>query len=174
MAYRKIFMSVDANSVGIEERLTELVLLFLSPLPWNPNRPLPSKKRNYMPYAQVIYFATLMFTFCRSRIKNWVRFLLYVQWCSLFVILLQKIDVEYASSDIGVALENTLLWVSAPLPSLKRIFGKYTCDFGPANSQMIQGLLALGMAMMSSVRTSSNKMGSSGITMYLGLDWIWV
>lgn len=33
MAYRKIFMSVDANSVGIEERLTELVLLFLSPLP---------------------------------------------------------------------------------------------------------------------------------------------
>ena len=40
--------------------------------------------------------------------KNWLIFLQWVPWCSLFVTLLQKIVVEYASSDIGVALEIML------------------------------------------------------------------
>lgn len=36
--------------------------------------------------------------------KNWHMFLLYVPWCSPFVILLKKSGVEFAIPDNGVAV----------------------------------------------------------------------
>lgn len=38
--------------------------------------------------------------------KNWVVFLLYAPWCNQFAVLLRNIVVEFASSDIGLALEG--------------------------------------------------------------------
>ena len=41
--------------------------------------------------------------------KNWLMFLLYLPWYNLFVILLQKMVVEFARSGIGLALEEMLV-----------------------------------------------------------------
>lgn len=52
-----------------------------------------------------------------SSMKNWLMFLLYLPWYNLFVILLQKMVVEFARSGIGLALEEML-----ELPKNNRIF----------------------------------------------------
>lgn len=41
--------------------------------------------------------------------KNWLMFLLYLPWYNPFVILLQKMVVEFARSGIGLALEEMLV-----------------------------------------------------------------
>lgn len=44
--------------------------------------------------------------------KNWVVFLLYAPWCNQFAVLLRNIVVEFASSDIGLALEGFFTIIS--------------------------------------------------------------
>ena len=46
-------------------------------------------------------------SFCRSSMINWLIYLLCAPWCSLSVTLSEKKDVEYANSDIGIALKST-------------------------------------------------------------------
>lgn len=49
--------------------------------------------------------------------KNWLILPLFVPWCSLFVTLLQKIVVEFASTDIEWFLKTCFkeLWFLLPL-----------------------------------------------------------